>query len=179
MQRGEFIEPWNFDIAGFADVAYVLFAFMLGAALGAIVRRTGWAFAIGVPLFAAARLAIGDFVRPSIVAPSALSVNPNGAFPITGWIVQSGYVPVGRLSPAPGQTWQSRIQLIANCTAKLTSITQKQENHCVVQNKLHYVLQLQPEGHFWILQGAESAIFLGISLMLIGTTVLAVRRWRT
>jgi hypothetical protein len=41
VQRGARIQPTSFDLSGFVDVAYVLFAFMLGAALGALIRRTG------------------------------------------------------------------------------------------------------------------------------------------
>jgi hypothetical protein len=42
---------------------------------------------------------------------------------------------------------------------------------------IHYVFQYQPESHYWALQGAEMAIFLGMALLLLGVTVIAVRRW--
>ena len=109
VHRGARIVPWNFDISGFVDVSYVLFAFMLGAALGALVHRTGWAFAVGIPLYGVARLVVRNYLRPSLI---------NG-------------------------------------------------------------LQFQPGNNFWALQGAESAIFVGAALVLLGVTVLAVRRWRT
>jgi ABC-type transport system involved in multi-copper enzyme maturation permease subunit len=38
--------------------------------------------------------------------------------------------------------------------------------------------QFQPPNHFWPLQMAESAIFLGFALALLGFGVLAVKRWR-
>jgi hypothetical protein len=41
------------------------------------------------------------------------------------------------------------------------------------------VVQYQPTSHFWALQGVESAIFIGAALVLLGITVVAVRRWRT
>ena len=50
IHRGARIVPSLFDVSGFVAVSYVLFAFMLGAALGALIRRTGWAFAVGFPL---------------------------------------------------------------------------------------------------------------------------------
>jgi hypothetical protein len=52
-------------------------------------------------------------------------------------------------------------------------------NRCIAQNKLHYVIQYQPMTHFWALQGAESAIFVAAAIVLLGITVVAVRRWRT
>ena len=39
-QCSNHIQPSNFDITGFVGVAYALFAFMLGVALGALIRRT-------------------------------------------------------------------------------------------------------------------------------------------
>jgi hypothetical protein len=40
-------------------------------------------------------------------------------------------------------------------------------------------MQFQPPSHFWALQAAESAVFLGAAGALLGLTVIAVRRWRT
>jgi CHASE1-domain containing sensor protein len=51
--------------------------------------------------------------------------------------------------------------------------------YCEKANHLHYVMQFQPPSHFWALQGAESALFLFLAGVLLGLTVLAVRRWRT
>jgi hypothetical protein len=42
-QRSSHIQPSNFDITGIAAVSYGIFAFMLGATLGALLRHTGWA----------------------------------------------------------------------------------------------------------------------------------------
>lgn len=179
VQRGNRIMPSNFDVSGFAPVAYVLFAFMLGATLGALIRRTGWAFAAGVAIYGAGRLIIREYVRPRLVSPSTVTVNPDGVYVVNGWTLQSGYLPLGRSSPAAGQTWQSGSELIANCTRTLKEFSQSGTDHCITQNKLHFVVQYQPESHFWALQGAESAIFVGASLVLLAITALAVQRWRT
>jgi hypothetical protein len=42
---------------------------------------------------------------------------------------------------------------------------------------IHYIFQFQPESHYWALQGTETAIFLGMALLLLGVTVIAVRKW--
>ena len=73
----------------------------------------------------------------------------------------------------------SGFQLVQNCEPKISAISQTDVNRCIAQNKLHYLFQYQPTSHFWTLQGAESAIFIGAALVLLGVTVLAVRRWRT
>jgi ABC-type transport system involved in multi-copper enzyme maturation permease subunit len=174
IHRGARVVPSLFDVSGFVAVSYVLFAFMLGAALGALIRRTGWAFAVGIPLYALARLGVQNFARPALVSPSTAA-----GFPANAWILQSGYVPLGRSSPATGQTWESGYQLVANCLSKVRAVSLANENRCIAQNKLHYLFQYQPTSHFWTLQGAESAIFVGAAIVLLGVTVLAVRRWRT
>jgi hypothetical protein len=49
--------------------------------------------------------------------------------------------------------------------------------HCAALAHVHYVMQFQPASHYWALQGAETAIFAGIAVLLLGVTVIAVRKW--
>jgi hypothetical protein len=98
------------------------------------------------------------------------------------WYLHAGFVPLGRMGPAPGQTWSSDYQLIESCQGPVSRDQQaflQSANHCEKLDHLHYVLQYQPPSHFWALQAAESAIFLATAALLLGLTVLAVRRWRT
>jgi hypothetical protein len=44
---------------------------------------------------------------------------------------------------------------------------------------LHFVVQYQPDSHYWALQGIETAIFLGLGLLLLGLTVVKLKNWRT
>jgi hypothetical protein len=181
-QRASHIQPANFDISGFAPVAYALFAFMLGAALGALIHRSGWAFAASVPIFALVRTGVRLYIRPDLIPPTAVTTDAYA--PITNpdwWYLHAGSVPLGRMSPAPGQSWSSNDQLIANCQGPVSADQKALHTaaYCEKVNHLHYVLQFQPPSHFWALQAAESAIFLGLSGVLLGLTVLAVRRWRT
>ncbi len=74
-QRSSHIQPANFDISGFVGVAYALFAFMLGVALGALIRRAGWAFAACVPIFALVRIGIRLYIRPGLIPPTTVSVS--------------------------------------------------------------------------------------------------------
>ena len=113
IHRGARILPSLFDISGFVDVAYVLFAFMLGAALGALIRRTGWAFAVGVPLYALARLGVQDFARPALV--STARGDQLLAFPRTCGFCSRDTCPLVVSAPLLGKTWQSGFQLVENC----------------------------------------------------------------
>ncbi len=127
-QRSSHIQPSNFDITGIVAVSYGVFAFMLGATLGALIRHTGWAFAAGVALYALVRLGVRLYVRPSLISPTTTSVTTpiNTSY----WYVNSSST------------------------------------------------RFQPPSHFWPLQIAESVIFLGFTLALLGFAVLVVKRWR-
>ena len=180
-QRSSHIQPANFDISGFVGVAYALFAFMLGVALGALIRRAGWAFAACVPIFALVRIGIRLYIRPGLIPPTTVSVSANTPVGNSDWYLNAGFVPLGRSTPAPGQAWSSYNLVVENCQGAGYG-TQKAAHsaiYCEKANHLHYVMQFQPPSHFWALQGAESALFLFLAGVLLGLTVLAVRRWRT
>ena len=128
-QTGAQISPKTFDVVGFAPIGYGLFAFLLGAALGALIRRSGWAIAVGIPLFAGTRILVRHY-RSHFAPTTSWASNTTGASPGPVWPVNNGF-------------------------------------------------EYQPANHFWALQGVETAIFVTASLLLLGLTVLAVRRWRT
>jgi hypothetical protein len=178
-ERNARILPLNFDISGFVEVAYALFAFMLGVALGAVIRRIGWAFAAGIPIFVAVRLGERAYIRPGLLPPTSVGVsayNPSGA---NDWVLNSGFLPLGDSAPPPGQTWASNDQTMARCQGFGAEKASHNVPYCEKALHLHYVVQIQPASHFWALQAVESAIFVAAASGLIGLTVLAVRRWRT
>jgi hypothetical protein len=156
---------------------------MLGATLGALMHRSGWAFAAAVPIFALVRAGIQLCIRPGLIPPSTVTTAPygQGSNP-DWWYLHAGFVPLGSMGPAPGQTWSSNDQLIESCQSPISGNEQtvlQSAGHCERVNHLHYVQQFQPGSHFWGLQSAESAIFVVAACLLLGLTLQAVRRWRT
>jgi hypothetical protein len=59
----------GFDLTGIAPVAYTLFAFALGVAAGAVLRRSLPAAAGAFVLFLAVRFTIAGWIRPRFVTP--------------------------------------------------------------------------------------------------------------
>ena len=171
------IVPKLFGITGFVAVGYVLFAFLLGITLGTVIGRPGWAFAAGLPIFGGVRLLV-DGLRPTLVSP-AFAVSPaqpfSGPQP-NGWVLNAAYLPTGRTTPAPGQTWASSWDRVGSCFDQAQS--QAGVDRCAAVAHLHYVVEYQPESHFWMLQGVEAAIYVGLTLILAAVTVIAIRRWR-
>ena len=174
------ILPEAFDLTGLVFGGYTVFAFSLGAALGTIIRRPGWAFAVGLPIFAAARIVVQWF-RPHLVAPAIYtSLLERASSAVNkGWILNFALVPANRTSPAPGKTWSQWVFSpgFDACRDK-PNISSASEAHCAVLAHVHYVFQYQPVGHYWALQGIETAIFLGLGVLLLGFTIIKIKRWR-
>ena len=83
------LTPAMFGVRGVAPIGYAAFAFALGVAAGAFIRRTIPAMAATIVVFTGARVAFSYYVRPYLIAPlrvtSALVMpTGNGPAPIPG-----------------------------------------------------------------------------------------------
>jgi hypothetical protein len=63
-----------FDQRDIVPIAYALFAFALGVALGAIIRRTLPAMAVTIAGYAIVRYLVSEYVRPNLIAPLKASL---------------------------------------------------------------------------------------------------------
>jgi hypothetical protein len=59
----------GFDLTGIVPMAYTLFAFALGVAAGAVLRRSLQAAAGALVLFMAVRITVAGWIRPHFVTP--------------------------------------------------------------------------------------------------------------
>jgi hypothetical protein len=68
----------SFDYRDIVPIGYVVFAFVLGATAGALIRRTLPAMATALVVFVAARLIMAHWIRPLLIAPAHrdLALNP-------------------------------------------------------------------------------------------------------
>ncbi|HEX4175783.1 MAG TPA: hypothetical protein VHY81_07685, partial [Acidimicrobiales bacterium] len=62
----------HYDTRGIVPVAYAAFAFTLGVAAGAIIRRTVAAMATALVAFTAVRVAFVEWARPHLMAPLSM-----------------------------------------------------------------------------------------------------------
>jgi hypothetical protein len=69
----------HFDVRGIVPIAYAACAFTVGAAAGALVRRTVAAMATALVVFTGLRIAVVEWVRPHLMSPPVLRT----AFAIT------------------------------------------------------------------------------------------------
>jgi hypothetical protein len=176
---GNRIQPAAFDLTGFVVVAYVFFAFWLGVVLGTVIRKSGWAFAIGLPVFACVRTLVqinrSHFIMPA-VATSLL-----GRVPATvthGWMLNLALLPSNRVSPAPGIPWSSWDETGKYLSCKSSALTNAGVARCARTAHVHFVFQFQPMSHYWSLQSFEASIFVILGLVFFAFAFIRVRQWK-
>lgn len=155
-----------FDQTDVAPIAYAAFAFVLGATAGLIIRRSLPAMAATAIVFTATRLVVEFVARPNFAPPITLSqtysIQPDGGLnypmslpvPADGWVVSSN-------------TLNAAGQVVNNlpCNPGPGAATQAFQT-CLAQYR--QVAMYQPASHYWSFQWFETAIFLGLTLILVG-----------
>ncbi|MHB8318045.1 MAG: hypothetical protein ACYDEP_02260 [Acidimicrobiales bacterium] len=176
------IQPKIFDVTGLVLVGYTVFAFSLGAALGAVLRRTGWAIAVGAVVYGGFRLFVRSAIRPALVHPQAyLGYN---APPSNVWTLGAGVLPLNRLTPSPGHQWLYVSPAIDRCFS-ISSHSPRSTNplhvfgKCLASAHLHQVVDFIPASDYSRLQALETGIFLGAAAVLLVFTVFMVHKWQS
>ena len=106
------LDPAVFAERGIVPVAYALFAFALGVAVGAVLRRTIAAMAVTLVGFTAARVATQFFVRPHLLAPLTKILPLNGHMGIGIGRTQSGLHLVPDGTPKLPGAWVTGKRLV-------------------------------------------------------------------
>jgi ABC-2 family transporter protein len=161
-------DRWGFDLQGVVPYAYTLFAFMLGVATGAIVRRAVPAMAITLVVFVLVRVLIAVLLRPYYLAPvsTTWAYAPKTPPPVvqTSWLLnadtidaQGNEVSSAALSQACPDQKGGKQDLFA----------------CGRAHGFRSRAWYQPADRFWLFQGIESALFL----MLTGGLLLLTLWW--
>ena len=173
----------TFASHGITPLGYAAFAFALGTAAGALIRRAVPAMAVTLAIFAVAQVPMPLWVRPNIIPPAqtiaaidAAQVNFGSltASAVPGqpgaWVVSSHAV------NAAGQTVTA---LPASCfpdnpSAKFTG----DPGQCMDKLGIREVVGYQPASRYWPLQLAETGIFLVLALALAGSCFWLLGRRR-
>ena len=168
---GNRIGTANFGQRGIAPIGYVVFAVVLGTTLGAVFRRTLPAMAATFLAFFVVRFSVQLFVRPRLLGTvdaartTTLFGPPDSSSPAAGgWILSS------RTVDAAGHVVSSRAvdQTMEGACAITRDTLHADLTACATRLGFHDVVTMHPRGHFWALQGMETAIFLALALVLAG-----------
>jgi hypothetical protein len=182
-----------FDRRDIAPVAYTVFAFALGALLGALLRRPLPAMATTLIAFVAVRIAMTVWVRPHLL-PSMRTTVPllrSGQF---GFMSNGGSdVTIVAQGSAPANAWTLSSQIVTQSGHPATSgeLSAFVHQYCpqvivpppsggggarvadpgvfracgnLAARTYHIVVTYQPASHYWGLQWLESAIYLVLAL---------------
>jgi hypothetical protein len=173
------VRPEVFSVTGIVPVADTLFAFALGAAIGALVRRVSWAIVGTILVYRVVSLMMATTVRPNL-APTAFVASTQG-FPSSSPFAQSD----GGAPWYVGYGYQFEPGSHHPTDASATDIRRRCENltvgyySCLNHNKLQGGQIYQPASNYWTLQWKESAIYMIASAFLLLLGLWLVRRWRT
>jgi hypothetical protein len=184
------IYPNLFDVSGVVPVGYFLGSMALGVLAGAVFRSesfAGWVAGIGA---VAARIVVRTVVRPHLapmvhLAPvlngpgSTWSTVPGGGEPALGWLLNQGWVPVGRTTPLPGHPWFSSLSAFNGYRCPVVTgsgFRNSVYSDCADPARLHFVVNYQPPSHYWLLQAGEAGIFVAAAAAAIGLAVFLLRR---
>ncbi len=178
------LSPVFFAARGIAPIGYAAFAFVLGVAVGILLRRTVAAMAVTLVVFAAVMVAVPLFVRPYVLPPveETIAIEPDSIMGIKGnesgeieeivfpkpggaWMLANETVDsagtavsplpeVGDCMPAPGEDRLPDIAQVKACIGKLADLGYSQR------------VTYQPGSRFWPLQWLETGLFLALSGLL-------------
>ena len=182
-----------FDERGIVAIGYAAFAFALGVAAGALIRRTLPAMAATLLGFLGVRLVMTYLIRAHLISP-AHTTTPLEFGPNLGFEAGPSGVTFVTHNPSIPNAWvlSSRITDQAGHTPTSQSIHRFLQTACPslgtpqryggsppseaafqacvarLSAKFHLAATYQPPSRYWPLQGLETAIFLGLALTLTG-----------
>jgi hypothetical protein len=155
-----------FDFEGIVPYAYTLFAIALVVTIGAFTRRTVTAIGVSLLGFLALRISIQSWLREHYSTPLK-----------SIW-------PAGRLGPANlSKSWHLHAGFsdrlghpLANVNAIFAACTRGPKGgsldpSCLRAHGVYNHAIYQPASRFWLFQGIEAGIFVGLALILSAAAV--------
>ena len=172
-----------FATHGITPLGYAAFAFALGTAAGALIRRTVPAMAVTLAIFAAAQIAMPLGVRPHLIPPDRtiatiesvdLDFGSLTATVVPGrpgaWLLSSGAI------NAAGQPVSN---LPAACQAAFSGLKPSSPGPCLESRGIREAITYEPASRYWPLQWIETGIFGALALALAGFCFWWLGRRRT
>jgi hypothetical protein len=195
------LTPILFDGRGVAPLGYALFALVLGATLGAVLRRTLPAMAVTLLVLVGVQIVVPLWIRPHLATPvdrtvaiteanmHEITLGENGVMTIgvdagssTAWVLTNRTVDAsGRPAalpawfadclPQPGPPQSNGGAQQAGGKPELGACLNRLTGLGYRQHIVYH-----PDSNFWPLQWAEAGMFAGLSALLAGGCFWWTRR---
>ena len=170
------IDPDLFSTTGVAPIAYTLFAFALGTALGAVLRRVSLAAIGTLVIYGVLALVMVSTVRPALVPQTFIPTPwptenvPSLVIPAAqaSWYIDSGY----QFLPGSRHPNGVSADALGNRCGGRDLVT------CFERNGVVPGFHVQPEANYWALQWRESLLYAVGAALLLLASLGSVRRWR-
>jgi hypothetical protein len=165
---GNRFSPGTFSQRGIVPVAYTLFAFALGVACGALIRRLLPAMVATLAGFAAVRLVVQQWIRPHLATPLHVA---GTVFDRSAAVGQSVWIVSSRIVDKAGHTVTiDRDTIRTRCGLPEGEFSRTALGACTQRLGLHSILTIQPAHRYWPFQAWEFAIF---TMLAIAVTAFA------
>ena len=177
-----------FATTGITPLGYAAFAFALGTAAGALIRRTVPAMAVTLAIFAAAQVAMPLGVRPHLIPPDqTIAMIASGTGNGQGVGLDYGNLTAVSVPGHPGawiissaainRAGQPTTTLPAACAG--AGPKAPDPGQCMESLGYREAITYEPASRYWPLQGIETGIFLALALALAGFCFWRLGRRRT
>jgi hypothetical protein len=153
--------PGVFDLSGTMPAAGALFAFALGTAAGALIRRTVPAMAVTLGGYLALWRPM-ESSRYHFIAP----LTAHGPFGSTPPVPPSAYVIANSYTTASGHPVD--FSVIANACQTTHGGETGVPLSCLAAKGFQFSTTYQPDSRFWAIQGIETGILVGAAVALLG-----------
>jgi hypothetical protein len=173
----------TFASHGTTPLGYAAFAFALGTAVGALIRRTVPAMAVTLAIFAVAQLPMPLWIRANIIPPAQTTATLDAAQVSYGSLSASvvpgqpgAWVVASHAVNAAGQTVST---MPAACLPDSASAKFAGDpGRCLDKLGIREVVEYQPASRYWAIQLSETGIFLVLALGLAGSCFWLLGRRR-
>jgi hypothetical protein len=159
--------PWySFDVEPPVLVGYSLFALTLGLAFGTLIQRTVPAMAATLVSFIGVRAAIELLARPMYLPPLTWDIGTNLGDASFLFVGTETHVDLAGRSISDSR-WNEVLQQCSTIPVQPGKTAGPPPLHeCLLNHGVLVVQHYQPESRFWLFQGIEAAIFVGLALLL-------------
>jgi hypothetical protein len=174
MHRNRF-SAGAFGQNGIAPMGYALFAAVLGVALGLLIRRTLPAMAATLAIFLTVRLVFTLWIREHFAAALRLTTTfgPPPAVPPVGSKPIIPGSPGDQIDPG---AWIVSDHTVNSAGHVTNSIRCGPGDASSCFAGYHEVITYQPANRFWTFQLYETALFVGLAMLLVGFCFWWIRR---
>ncbi|MEV0846087.1 transporter [Streptomyces sp. NPDC049954] len=173
------IDPAIFSARGIVPLGYAVFAFVLGVTFGVIIRRTLPAMAATLATYTAVLLSMPLWIRAHLAPATAITV-PFTHDRMANYLLGS----VSHVDIDKPDTWTIAEQTL-DATGRPAHAMPPAYTDCdsikacvdaLAEADYHQRVTYQAAGNFWVLQWAETGVFLGLAVALGALCVWWTRR---